>query len=180
MLSGHFRILSSNVQFVAKSNVTSPIVLLTLDFNGFIKINLKAKKRLIFFFFLSVGPWKHKGDFNKYTLFQHWIVGVTVGMCAVLLPPLLYRTDVHRIAHTFICWVLQQSAPAETEEILLIITMSTVVTRRRLDIWAITSSFADISASCLFASHWKAGGDATAHPPVRLCVFICCVLSVYG
>lgn len=45
--------MSSNVQFVAKSNVTSPIVLLTLDFNGFTKINLKAKKRLIFFFFFN-------------------------------------------------------------------------------------------------------------------------------
>lgn len=36
------------------------------------------------------------------------------------------RTDVHHIANTFICCVLQQSAPVETGENLLIITMSTV------------------------------------------------------
>lgn len=100
------------MQFVAKSTVTSPIVLFIL----------------VDFFLVCWTPNKEKVKpiSTVQKLFQpcrrdSWCVRFSLSSAASR-----DRTDVHHIANTFICCVLQQSAPVETGENLLIITMSTV------------------------------------------------------
>lgn len=96
-----------------------------------------------------------------------------------LLCSLRDQTDVHHIANAPLCCILLQRAPAEAQKDLLIATTSTVHGyEERRHVRAITSSSADISASCLLASHLQAGGDATAHQLVELSLFICCALRV--